>query len=233
MCYNLAMKVNLKSARLAKGWTQTQAANRLGITQAYLNYLENGKRRLTSGLVRRATTVYGLPADVLPVADKFAPLPTDDQRLTEFLAGLGYPGFSYVQARARRKHPFEVLLTALAQKSLDARVAEALPWVALKYAQPESWLVDTARKFNLQNRLGFVVSMARRTAEMKNDLARSTELTDLENLLDESRLAKEDAFYRPPRTETEREWLRKNRTEDAVHWNMLSDMRQERLQYAG
>ena len=227
------MKVNLKSARLAKGWTQTQAATRLSITQAYLNYLENGKRRLTPDLVRRATSLYGLPADVLPVADRFAPVPTDDQRLTEFLARLGYPGFSYVNTRARRKHPFEVLLTALAQKTLDGRVAEALPWVALKYGQPESWLVDTARKFNLQNRLGFVVSLARRAAEMRNDRVRSTELAELERRLDESRLAKEDAFYRPPRTESEREWLRKNRTEDAAHWTMLTDMRPEHLQYAG
>ena len=40
---------------------------------------------------------------------------------------------------------------ALAQKSLDARLAEAaLPWVAMKYAQPETWLVGNARKFNLQ-----------------------------------------------------------------------------------
>jgi len=226
------MKVDLKSARLAKGWTQTQAATRLGITQAYLNYLEYGKRRLTPDLVRRATSVYGLPADVLPVSDVFAPTPTDDQRLTGFLARLGYPGFSYVRAHARKKHPFEVLLTALAQKTLDARVAEALPWVALKYAQPESWLVDTARKFNLQNRLGFIVSLARRAAETKKDHGRSEELRKLESLLDESRLAKEDAFYRPPRTESEREWLLKNRTEDAVHWNMLSDMRPEHFQYA-
>ena len=122
--------------------------------------------------------------------------------------------------------------SALAQKSLDARVAEALPWVALKYVQADSWIVENARKFNLQNRLGFVVSLAKRVAEMRHEAARSTELSQLENLLDDSRLAKEDAFYRPPRTEGEREWLRKNRTEDAVHWNLLTDMRPEHLQYA-
>jgi len=125
-----------------------------------------------------------------------------------------------------------VLLTGLAQKSLDARVAEALPWVALSYAQPDSWLVGNARRFNLQNRLGFVVSLAKRVAETRNDDVRAAELSQLESLLDESRLAKEDAFYRPPRTESEREWLRKNRTEDAVHWNMLTEMRPEHLQYA-
>jgi transcriptional regulator with XRE-family HTH domain len=220
-----------KSARLAKGWTQTQAAAHLGMTQAYLNYLENGKRRLTPDLVRRATSVYGLPLQALPVADTFTPVQTDDQQMTEFLARLGYPGFSYLRTRAQKRHPFEVLLTGLAQKSLDARVAEALPWVVLKYGQSDPWIVANARKFNLQNRLGFVVSLARRVAEMRSDRPRLAELAELESLLDESRLVKEDAFYRPPRTDSEREWLRKNRTEDAVHWNMLTDMRPEHLQY--
>jgi transcriptional regulator with XRE-family HTH domain len=221
-----------KSARLTRGWTQTQAAAHMGMTQAYLNFLENGRRRLTPDLVRRATSVYGLSPQVLPVADAVAPTETDDQRLTELLAKLGYPGFSYLRVRTSKKHPSEVLLTALAQKSLDARVAEALPWVALKYVQADYWLVGNARKFNLQNRLGFVVSLAKRVAEMRHEAARSIELSQLENLLDDSRLAKEDAFYRPPRTEGEREWLRKNRTEDAVHWNLLTDMRPEHLQYA-
>src|SRR5208283_670999 len=221
-----------RSARRNRGWTQTQAAARLGMTQAYLNYLENGKRRLTPLLVSRAATVYGLPPEVLPVADVFVPSETEDQRLTEMLAKLGYPGFSYLRTHALKKNPSEVLLTALAQKSLDARVAEALPWVAVKYAQPDPWLVENARKFNLQNRLGFVVSLARRVAEMRQGGSRSAKLTELENLLDDSRLAKEDSFYRPPRTEREREWLRQNRTEDAAHWNLLTDMRPEHLQYA-
>jgi transcriptional regulator with XRE-family HTH domain len=230
---NKTMKPHeFKSARLEKGWTQTQAAAHMAMTQAYLNYLENGKRRLTPELVRRATSVYGLSPEVLPVADTFTPRQTDDQRLTELLARLGYPGFSYLRAHTLKKHPSEVLLTALAQKSLDVRVAEALPWVAMKYAQPQSWLVENARRFNLQNRLGFVVSLARRVAELRGEGARSMELSQLENMLDDSRLAREDVFYRPSRTEGETEWLRKNRTEDAMHWNLLTDMRPEHLQYA-
>lgn len=34
------------------------------------------------------------------------------------------------------------------------------------------------------------------------------------------------------RTESEAEWLRKNRTEDAARWNLPTDMRLEHLQYA-
>jgi transcriptional regulator with XRE-family HTH domain len=221
-----------KSARLSKGWTQTQAAAHLGMTQAYLNFLEHGKRHLTPELVRRATSVYGLSPGALPLPDVFVPTEADDQRLTELLGKLGYPGFAYLLTHAPRKHPFEVLLIALAQERLDARVAEALPWVALKYAQPDSWLVENASKFSLQNRLGFVVSLARQVAGMRQEGARATELSQLENLLDDSRLVKEDSFYRPPRTESERDWLRTNRTEEAVHWNLLTDMRTQHLQYA-
>ena len=220
-----------KSARLNKGWIQTQAAARLGVTQAYLNFLEKGKRRLTPEIVRLATSAYGLSPEFLPLADTFTPSHTDDLHLTEWLARLEYPGFLYLCPRSLRKNPFEVLLTALAQKSLDGRVAEALPWVVMRYAKPNRWLVENARRFNLQNRLGFVVSLARRVAEMQNDGARSMELNQLENMLDESRLAKEDVFYRPPRTESEREWLRNKRTTDAEHWNLLTDMKPEHLQY--
>src|SRR5260370_7484572 len=197
-----------RAARLAKGWTQTQAAVRLGMTPAYLNFLEPGKRRLTPELVRRATSVYELSPDVLPFANPFTPTQTDDQRLTEFLSMLGYPGFSYLRTHTPKKHPYEVLLSALAQQTLEGRVAEALPWIVLKYAQPNSWLVENARRFNLQNRLGFVVTLARRLSELRNLNNRSTELNKLENLLGTSPLPKQDLFYPPPRPHTEQYCLR-------------------------
>jgi transcriptional regulator with XRE-family HTH domain len=225
----------LKRVRLDKNWTQTDAARRLGMTQAYLNFLENGKRHLTPKLVRRVVSVYGLSPEGLPVAETFAPSNTDDKRLTELVAQLGYPGFLYVRGRSAKKNPSEVLLTALAQKSLDGRVAEALPWVAMEYAQsePDSWLVENACRFSLQNRLGFVVTLAKRVAESRGDVSKVKALGLLEGLLDDSRLVKEDTFYRPPRTQSEREWLTKNRSRDAEHWNLLTDMKPEHLQYAG
>lgn len=221
-----------RSARLAKGWTQSQAATRLCMTQAYLNYLENGKRRLTPELVRRATSVFELSPKNLPVTDAFVPVETNDQHLAEALSTLGYPGFSYLRSHRYKKHPNESLLTALAQRSLDARVAEALPWVAANSAELNSWLLENSRKFNLQNRLGFVVSLARRVAEKLRVSNKAADMERFLTLLDESRLVKEDYFYRPPRTESERLWLKTNRTEDAAHWNLLTDMRTEHLQYA-
>jgi transcriptional regulator with XRE-family HTH domain len=226
----------LKVARLKKGWNQTQAARRLRVTQAYLNMLERGKRRLTPGLIRRFALAYGLSPETLPVPEEFRAARADNQDLAESLSKLGYPGFAYLRTRAAQKNPSEVLLTALAQDRLEGRVAEALPWVILQYWQSASgspWLVEQARKLNLQNRLGFVVSLARQIAERDPDRQdhRTIALRELESKLGESRLAKEDAFYRPPRTEGEKEWLKQNRSADAAHWNLLTDMQSEHLQY--
>jgi transcriptional regulator with XRE-family HTH domain len=50
----------LQAARLKRGLVQAQVAESLGVSQAYVNMLENGKRRLTSGLTRRVSTLYRL-----------------------------------------------------------------------------------------------------------------------------------------------------------------------------
>lgn len=224
----------LKAARLKKGLVQAQVAKSLGVSQAYVNMLENGKRRLTPELTRRVSTLYSLSPETLPVSEEFAPAHTDDQHLAESLAKLGYPGFAYMRTSVSKKNPAEVLLTALGQGRLEARVAEALPWVAMQYSHRTSnWLVEQARKFNLQNRLGFVVSLALRVAERASgqDNTRVQSLRELRSKLDESRLVKEDAFYRPPRTESEKQWLVRNRSQEAVHWNLLTDLGPEQLQY--
>jgi hypothetical protein len=81
--------------------------------------------------------------------------------------------------------------------------------------------------------LGFVVTLARLVSERyAQDENRTRALQALESVLNESRLAKEDAFYRKPKTESEKVWLEQNRPEAARHWNLLADMRPEHLQYA-
>lgn len=226
----------LKEARLRKGWVQTDVAARLGVSQAYVNMLERGKRRLTPRLTRKLVTTYGFSPEVLSVPESFKPVKVEAEYLAESLGRLGYPGFAYVHSHVAKKNPGEVLLTALAQDSLEARLAEALPWLPLQYWRKGStcWLVEQSRKLNLQNRLGFVVSLARQVSERDpQNEDRTRALRDLEKSLDESRLVKEDVFYRKPRTEGEKEWLLQNRSAEAVHWNLLTDLKPEHLQYAG
>jgi transcriptional regulator with XRE-family HTH domain len=226
---------HLKSARLRLGWGQTQAARRLGVSQPYLAMLEEGKRRLTPELTRKAALAYKLPLVELPLPRPYEhPGHVGPERLVENLSSLGYPGFAYVRTRAEKRNPAEVLLTALAQEGLEARVAEGLPWLLLRYWQMNfAWLVEQAKRFDLQNRLGFVTILALRVSEKTPAADRTTALSSLEAMLDRSRLAREDFLARRPHSDTEREWLRQNRPSEARHWNLLSDMRPEHLQYAG
>jgi len=153
----------LKFARQQRGWSEVEAARRLGVSQSYLSMLETGERRLTPRLARKAMRVYDLPPTVLPVSR--APQTVrklNAQALAEQLAALGYPGFAHLHSRAQVRNPAEVLLEALAQDDLEARLVEALPWLMLRYwGMNLNWLVEQAKLRDLQNRLGFVVSLAR------------------------------------------------------------------------
>ena len=215
---------DLRAGRRAKGWSQAHAATRLRVSQPYLAMLERGQRRLTPALTRRAMKVYDLP----PTAHRL-----EAEALATDLAGLGYPGFAYLRPRHwTPKNPSEVLLAALAQAELDARLVEALPWLVLRYATgDQQWLVREAKLRDLQNRLGFVVSLARRLAERARDARRAHALSELETALERSRLACEDTLCKASLPEAERRWLADTRSDEAKHWNLLTDWTVDALRY--
>jgi transcriptional regulator with XRE-family HTH domain len=222
-----------RTERMNRGWSQNEAARRLGVSQPYVVMLEKGKRPLTPALTRKAMSVYHLSPAALPVSETFVPEPTEAQRLTEYMALLGYPGYAYLRPHVAKRNPGEVLLTALSQNNLESRLVEALPWLLLRYWEMDfAWVVEYAKKFDLQNRLGFVVSLARKvSAANPQNEPRTRALAELESTLDRSRLAREDDFLRPARNPVEREWLMQNRTDDARHWNLVTDLWPEHLGY--
>jgi transcriptional regulator with XRE-family HTH domain len=220
-CYKITMNEQLKRAREDRGWSQQQAAERLGVTQAYVSMLEKG-RRSANPLSRKLMQVYDLPPTILPLCE-VRENPTADA-LAHELALLGYPGFAHIRGGAKRVNPAEFLVSALAQSNLEARVAEALPWVVLRYPDlPFDWLVREARVHNLQNRLGFVVTLGLR-AVGRNDLQ------PLEQRLVDSKLVREDSFCKEL-SEPERRWLREHSSDEARQWHLLSDLRPDALRY--
>lgn len=222
----------LKAERLRHGWTQETAASRLGVSQPYLAMLETGKRRLTSKVATRALAVYQsspalvLPSDVPSYGDNAS------QMLAEDLAALGYPGFSYLRPQGwQAKNPAQVLLAALACDELEPRLVESLPWLVLRYSPfDDRWLVREAKLRDLQNRLGFVVALARRLAQRRGDHDKVRVLEVLEAQLERSRLAREDTLCRRVR-EPQRRWLVEHRPEEARHWNLLTDWTVDALRY--
>jgi transcriptional regulator with XRE-family HTH domain len=221
----------LKSVRLSARWTQQQAARRLGLTQAYLSMVERGRRPVSSGLAVEARGVFHLPPTVLPLEPPGARAWTEDEFKSQ-LGALGYPGFGYLR-RKPRCNPAQLLFEALDQADLDARVVEALPWLASTFAEMDwDWLARNAKLSDRQNRLGFVVALAAELAQKAGKTAHAARLVHYRALLDRSRLAREDTLCHESMTQAERRWLRKNRPAQARRWHLLTDLEVRHLAYA-
>ena len=131
------------------------------------------------------------------------------------------------------KNPAEVLIAAISADNLEARLIEALPWVLLRFSNLVEWehLVNAAKLKDLQNRLGFLTSSAYRLAEKSGDTEKAAELKRRLNELEKSRLVKEDTLCRQSMTEAEKRWILQNRSADAEHWNIISDLSAGHLRY--
>ena len=217
----------VKTAREHRGWTQRQAARHWKMSQPYLSLVEHGKRPAPARLARLLARDQPQMATGLAVQ-----LPAASADFPRLLGSLGYPGFAYLSDPNALANPAAVLLAGLQQKHVPARVTEALPWLLVTFADMDwNWLVDQAKLANVQNRLGFLVTLARELTHKRGDLVAMNRLLAVERRLEEARLAKEDAFGRTL-TETECRYLRDQRPPAAAHWNLLTRLRVDDLRYA-
>lgn len=159
---------DLKAARVTLKWMQAEAARHLGVTQAYLSMVERGTRPVSEELAIAALAVYPFAAKVRPL---HSPVHTSTAAFyKESLGELGYPGFAYLASKSSL-NPAELLLRALDEDELDARVVEALPW--LPYHFPEmnwEWLLTNAKLRDRQNRLAFVTALALQAARERGEV---------------------------------------------------------------
>lgn len=209
---------------------QVEAAQSLGVSQAYLSQLENGSRRASPDLAQRAAALYRLPA-AMPLPRSPRCVGPDD--LQRELAGLGYPGFAHVSA-GQPQNPASVVCDAIAQRDLDTRLVEALPWVMTKYTDLNwEYLRDQVKLRNAQNRLGYVVHLAKAVVAPgpHHDSTIQT-LNRWEHDLEEARLAGEGTLCRDSMPQRERAWLKVHRPSAAKHWNLLTGLTAEQLSYA-
>ena len=216
----------VKAAREAMRLTQQQAARLWRVSQPYLSLVENNKRPVPVRVARLLAAHEPGVATALPLD---VPMKADLSRL---LGSLGYQGFAYLADPRGVTNPAGVVLTALRQPSVPARVTEALPWLLTRFPDLDwDWLVNEAKKWNVQNRLGYLVTLAADVARRRNDPTTLARLERAEQLLEDARLAKEDTLGRPL-TEVERHHLRDHRPAAAAHWNLLTSLRVDDLRYA-
>lgn len=221
----------LRAARLEAGLTQQQAAGRLKVSQAYVALMEHGRRRVTPRLGSRMVKLYGVGPVALPFEAEGLES-WDSSSLAAALAALGYPGFRQLRG-GKPKNPAVVLLAAIAAAEVEARVVEALPWLIVQHSDLD-WerLIREAKVRDVQNRLGFLVTLARQVAEKRGDPAVGVRLREVEEILDRSRLVRPDTLCQASLSDAERRWLRQARSVEARHWNLLTDLTAELLRYA-
>lgn len=200
--------------RKRNGLTQVAAASLLGVSQPYLSLLEKGARPLTAALRdrmkgARSAHQHGGLKDGAP-----------DDRFRGQLSALGYFGFAHVAKSRPKPHAADFLMAVLARPDADARVVEALPWLASAFQNhlDFGWLVRQAKLQNLQNRLGFLLQVA--GVDTPEGLLAVREL-------ERARLLEEGTLCWNSMPAATREWMRGNRTPLAEHWNVLTRLRAE------
>lgn len=217
--------VAVREMRRELGLSQQEAARRWGVSQAYVSLVEQGKRpvprKLATTLARRERRfATGLTLEP-PVAGR-------GEDLARRLGALGYPPFAYLGQARDVANPAAVVLAALTAPALDARVAAALPWVFEAFPHLSwPWLVDRAKLVNAQNRLGFLLALAREHAPR---LQRFKELNDAADALDQARLFREDELT-GPLTGAERRYLTDHRSDLARYWRVVTGMHADDLRY--
>lgn len=216
-----------QEGRKRRGLRQTVAAQKLGISQEYLSQLENGRRAAHERLARRAIKLYRLEPTALPLKAPPKDMVSEDT-LTRELAGIGYPGFAYLP-NPIKVNPAQVVYQIVTQKDADARLVDALPWVLARYPDLDwSWLRDQVKLCNVQNRLGYLVHLAK-SLPLAQQPAAMERLTKWERDLEEARLANEGTLCYDSMRERARQFYRERRPAAAAHWNLLTNLSPEHL----
>ncbi len=224
----------LRKARRTARWTQARLASRLAVTQAYVSLLETGGRRLPEPLARRLVRVMSLPPTAIPWPDLAqVGSSTTAGWVEKQLTRLGYPGYAHRDRLGTVHNPMAVLLRALSLDDLDPRLAEALPWLLLRFGVDDpTLLAERARFLGLQNRLGFIAALAKEIAEKSAAHApRAAEFGRLLESLEPCRLAREDTLGQTRMSDRMRGWVRSRRSDAAAHWNIVTDLVAEHLSY--
>jgi transcriptional regulator with XRE-family HTH domain len=222
---------DLRNFRKQRGWNQRELARLLGVSQTLVSLWENSQRRLAKRRLHQLWRL-GMKMDAteLPMRSQLTSGKVD---YAQELSNLGYPGFAHFQKGGPNWNPAQLLVNALSEHDLDRRVAEALPWLVLHYSEMEwDWVRHQAKLLDLQNRLGFTLTLARKLAVQKQQLNVADRLEQQERALGGSLLAKQDTYCNDGMTQSERKWLQTRSSPDAASWHVLSDLEAAYLTHA-
>lgn len=212
----------LRTVRNQRGWNQKELARRLGVSQTLVSLWEHDLRKVPAKRLHELRELgVEVEATELPIKNGSDETVDYAQELSNF----GYRGFAHFRSGEPNWNPAQLLVKALSEHNLDRRVAEALPWLVMRYSELDwVWVRSQAKLLDLQNRLGFTLALAKKLAGQKQQLEVADRLGEQERVLSKSLLAKEDTYCYDGMTQSERKWLQTNRSSDATTWHVLSDL---------
>jgi len=223
---------DVKHAREQAGWTQQRLAKRLRVSQGYVSMLEREKRIVPSTLEKRLLAVLRFSPLSFPLKGEGQWNDLDDETLAHQLAGLGYPGFAHLR-REPKWNPAELLVAGLTRNYMDRRVAEGFPWLVMRYLNMDwDWVLQQSKLHDVQNRLGFVLTLGREVAEQRQYLEAADALRKVEQRVRGSQLSRIDTYCNEGLTQAEKRWLQDHSSAEARRWNLLSDLKPEHLSHA-
>jgi len=149
-----------------------------------------------------------------------------EDQLTQWVTRLGYPGFVTTPAFVPdpERLATKTLQRAFKVRTLHPRLVEALTWVAMEF-----WALDwesvtrTALAAGTQNRLGYLLDLAREEAAHQNRAVASARLAAVQRGLEASRSDQEDEFFEAFGSELERQFVLARRPPAAAFWRMCTD----------
>ncbi len=213
----------VRSARQAAGSHTAAGSQAARISQAYLALLEGGHRPVTAKLASgsRSCTALARPPCRL---DSERVDPRNSASLAAQLAALGYPGFRHL-ARRHKKNPAAVLLAAILAEDIEVRVIEALPWLVAEYSDLDwEWVIREAKLRDAQNRLGFLVTLARQVAEKRGNNEAANRLGRVGKGWTGRAWFARTPYARPRSPTLSAAGFARVRPPAAHYWNLLTDL---------
>lgn len=208
----------LKTLVNARGYMpQKGVAERMGVSQSVISKIEAGTREPTATELWKLATLYKKPLSYFFAEEKIRPLFITEEVVVWHIDHYGYKLLVSRKVNAAKfQISLEETILAVLQWFSSPRLLESLPVLLYLNDVDTDELYGSAIKEGLQNKLGFIVSVAMECVNIQ-------ELSRLRKKLEWMKLAREESFneHIDEMSEATLDYLRRTRDPLTAKWNLL------------
>lgn len=203
---------------------QKGVAERMGVSQSVISKIEAGTREPTATELWKLAILYKKPLSYFFAEEKIRPLFITEEIVVWHIDHYGYKLLVSRKVNAAKfQISLEETILAVLQWFSSPRLLESLPILLCFNDVDADELYESAVKEGLQNKLGFIVSIAMECVKGMSKNDNIQELSRLRKKLEWMKLAREESFneHIDEMSEATLDYLRKTRDPLASKWNLL------------